>query len=42
MSEIEVSQEIKDRNRALCEKYPFLIPRNRWSGKRITEAEDGG
>ena len=42
MSEIEVSQEIKDRNRALCEKYPFLIPRNRWSGKRITEAKDGG
>lgn len=27
----------KEYNRRLCEKYPFLIPSNRWSGKRITE-----
>lgn len=32
----------KEQNRALCERYPFLIPSNRWSGKRITEAQDGG
>ena len=32
----------KEQNRALCERYPFLIPTNRWSGKRITEAADGG
>lgn len=32
----------KEQNRLLCEKYPFLIPRNRWSGKRITEAAGGG
>ena len=32
----------KEENRKLCEKYPFLIPRNRWSGMRITEAQDGG
>ena len=32
----------KEQNKRLCEKYPFLIPSNRWSGKRITEAQDGG
>ena len=32
----------KEENKNLCEKYPFLIPSNRFSGKRITEAEDGG
>lgn len=32
----------KEENKALCEKYPFLIPRNRFSGMRITEAQDGG
>ena len=42
MAEIEVPEEVKQRNRELCEKYPFLIPRNRWSGMRITEAQDGG
>ena len=42
MADIEVSEEIKQRNRELCEKYPFLIPRNRWSGMRITEAQNGG
>ena len=34
--------EIKERNRKLCERYPFLIPSNRWSGMRITEAAGGG
>lgn len=28
---------IKEQNRALCERYPFLIPSNRWSGKKITD-----
>ena len=32
----------KNFNKFLCEKYPFLIPRNRWSGMRITEAQNGG
>ena len=32
----------KEENRRLCERYPFLIPSNRWSGKRITEASEGG
>ncbi len=32
----------KEYNKALCEKYPFLIPSNRWSGMRITEADGGG
>ena len=27
----------KEYNKELCMKYPFLIPRNRWSGKRITD-----
>lgn len=27
----------KEYNRELCERYPFLIPANRFSGKRITE-----
>ena len=40
--DIEVSEEVKKKNRELCREYPFLIPRNRWSGKRITEAQDGG
>ena len=39
---IEVSQEIKERNRELCRRFPFLIPSNRWSGMKITEAVDGG
>lgn len=38
----ETPQAIKDCNKALCEKYPFLIPSNRWSDKHITEASDGG
>ena len=32
----------KEYNKALCERYPFLIPSNRWSGVRITEASGGG
>lgn len=32
----------KEENKRLCERYPFLIPWNRWSGMLITEAENGG
>ena len=32
----------KEENMELCERYPFLIPWNRWSGVRITDAKDGG
>lgn len=42
MSDEVMTAEIKERNRKLCERYPFLIPSNRWSGMRITEAEGGG
>lgn len=31
----------KEQNKVLCEKYPFLIPTNRWSGKKITTKEPG-
>lgn len=27
----------KEQNKALCEKYPFLIPANVWTGTRLTE-----
>lgn len=27
------------KNKKLCERYPFLIPTNCWSGKRITEGK---
>lgn len=30
-------EETKQRNKELCERFPFLIPRNRFSGKRITD-----
>lgn len=33
---------VKKYNKELCERYPFLIPRNAWSGMRITEAQNGG
>ena len=33
---------VKQKNRELCERYPFLIPWNRWSGTLITDAGDGG
>lgn len=32
----------KEKNKALCERFPFLIPWNRWSGTLITEAQNGG
>lgn len=32
---------IADENRRLCARYPFLIPWNRWSGKLITECQNG-
>ena len=35
-------ERTKEENKALCEQYPFLLPWNRWSGKLITEAQDGG
>lgn len=28
-------------NRKLCERFPFLIPWNRWSGNLITECQNG-
>lgn len=34
--------ENKEKNIKLCARYPFLLPWNRWSGKVITEAQDGG
>ena len=42
MYDVVVLEETKERNRKLCERYPFLIPSNRWSGIRITEAGGGG
>lgn len=27
----------KEENKRLCEEFPFLIPTNAWSGKRITD-----
>ena len=27
----------KQENKALCERFPFLIPTNAWSGRRITD-----
>ena len=35
-------ERTKEENKALCDRYPFLIPWNRWTGKLITEAKDGG
>ena len=37
-----VPDDVKQKNRELCDKYPFLIPSNVWSGMKITEAQDGG
>lgn len=31
----------QEENKRLCERYPFLIPWNRWSGKLITECAAG-
>lgn len=37
-------EEIKQKNRELCERYPFLIPSNRFSGMKVTDpkAQEGG
>lgn len=35
-------QLTRDENFELCKRFPFLIPSNRWSGMRITEASEGG
>ena len=35
-------ERTKEENKRLCERYPFLIPWNRFSGKLITQAQDGG
>ena len=35
-----VMDENKEKNMRLCERYPFLIPWNRFSGELITEATD--
>ena len=32
----------KEENKRLCERYPFLIPWNAFSGMLITEAQHGG
>lgn len=32
---------LKEYNKALCDRYPFLLPHNRWSGKPITTKEKG-
>ena len=36
MSDEVMTAEIKERNRKLCERYPFLIPANPWTGVRMT------
>lgn len=35
-------EEKKAKNKELCERYPFLIPWNLFSGMLITEAQHGG
>lgn len=37
-----IDKDTIEKNKELCRKYPFLIPHNRWSGIRITEASNGG
>lgn len=37
----EEHEALKEYNRKLTERYPFLIPWNRFSGKLITTDEDG-
>ena len=32
----------KEQNKEMCERFPFLIPWNRFSGKLITQAAEGG
>ena len=31
----------KEENKRLCDRYPFLVPWNRWSGKLITDCAAG-
>ena len=40
--EEEDYKKVVEYNKALCEEFPFLIPSNRWSGIKITEAQNGG
>lgn len=35
--DVFTEEETKQKNRELCERFPFLIPRNRFSGKKITD-----
>ncbi len=42
IGELDTPEDVKRRNRELCERYPFLIPSNRFSGRRITEGNEGG
>ena len=35
-------EQDKKTNKILCERFPFLIPWNRWSGMLITDAQNGG
>ena len=32
-----VSEVEKQKNRELVKRFPFLLPRNAWSGKKITD-----
>ena len=36
-----VPEEVKAENKRFCDKFPFLIPSNRWSGKKINSGEKG-
>ena len=38
---MNVSEDVKRENRRLCERFPFLIPSNRWTGHRITDKSPG-
>lgn len=38
---IKVTEGQRAENKRLCDKFPFLIPSNRWSGKKINSGEDG-
>ena len=35
--EREMGKYSKEYNKELCKRYPFLIPTNKWSGRRITD-----
>lgn len=38
---VAVETKIKEFNKALLEKYPWLTPTNRWTGKKITDCMNG-